>query len=230
VTRPRPSAPGHPHPVRRLPLLPLVAGAALLAGACLDGGADATLAPTAAASLAASPSPEASFTSPAPTDVPTASPTPTETATNQPPPSPSAEGVVADCTGTDDNRTFYATAATNLDWPVYCPALPARWFVSTGSYSGGGGGRLVIDYKGPGGATLSVQQGAFCEDGDGCVGSGSDVGAAAFGDQTGTLVSLDDGGFAIVVDRGANPSWLAIGTGLDEATFRGFAAAFVRLD
>lgn len=202
----------------------------MLAGACLDGGADATLAPTAAASVAAPASAEPSPPSSAPTDVPTTSPTPTETATDEPSPSPSGEGAVADCTGTDDNRTFYAAAATNLDWPVYCPALPARWFVSTGSYSGGSGGRLVIGYNGPGGATLSLHQGAFCENGDGCVGPGSDVGAAAFGDQTGTLVSLDDGGFAIVVDRGANPSWLAIGTGLDEATFRGFAAAFVRLD
>ena len=41
---------------------------------------------------------------------------------------------------------------------------------------------------------------------------------------------LDGGGYALVVDRGAQPSWLAVGEGLDEATFRDFAASFIRLD
>jgi hypothetical protein len=117
-----------------------------------------------------------------------------------------------------------------MDWPVYCPVLPARWNVSTGSYSGGGGGQVVISYMGPNGATLALQQGSFCDAADGCVAAGSDVGSAAFGDQTGTLIALDDGGHAIVVDRAARPSWLAIGTGLDEAAFRDIAAGFVRLD
>jgi len=130
----------------------------------------------------------------------------------------------------DDNRAFFAEAAANLDWPVYCPALPARWSVDTGSYSGQGIGRLVISYKGPGGTSLSLHQGAFCDDGDGCVAAGTDSGDAPFGDQTGTMVVLDGGGFAIVVDRGAQTSWLAVGQGLDEATFRAFVADFIRLD
>ena len=45
--------------------------------------------------------------------------------------------------------------------------------------------------------------------------------------MTGTLVRLDDGGFAIVADRGLNPSWLLVSHGLDEATSRGFGAALV---
>jgi len=167
---------------------------------------------------------------PSTTPVPTPTATPAATPTEAASASPSAGDPVDACTGNDGNRTFYGEAAANLDWPVYCPALPARWFVTTGSYSGIGVGRLEISYKGPSGATLSLQQGAFCSDADGCVGTGTDSGDAAFGDQTGTLIVLDDGGYALVVARGASPGWLAIGKGLDEATFLAFAADFIRLD
>lgn len=134
------------------------------------------------------------------------------------------------CTGTDANRTFFADAAERFGWPVYCAILPARWNVITGNFAGANGGRLDISYRGPNGATLSLQQGAFCNAGDGCVPPGIDAGDAPFGDQTGTFVTLTDGGYAIVVDRGSNPSWLAVGNGMDEATFRTFAADLARLD
>jgi hypothetical protein len=134
------------------------------------------------------------------------------------------------CAGTDENKAFYAKAAADIDWPVYCPVLPARWFVSSGNYSGRGVGQLSISYKGPSGATLSLQEGAFCETSDGCVPPGTDSGEASFGDQPGTLVTLDDGGYAIVVRRAETPSWLAVATGIDEATFREIAADFVRID
>jgi hypothetical protein len=113
---------------------------------------------------------------------------------------------------------------------VYCPVLPARWNVVTGSYSGAGGGRLDITYRGPAGSTLALQQGAFCDTADGCVPDGTDAGDAPFGDQTGTFVQLEDGGWAIVVDRGVSPSWLVVGHGMDEPTFRTFAADLARLD
>lgn len=134
------------------------------------------------------------------------------------------------CTGTDENRTFFLNAAQDLDWPVYCPVLPARWNVTSGTYSGRGVGQLSIGYKGPAGATLTLQQGGFCETSDGCVPAGTDSGEAAYGDRQGTLVTLDDGGYAIVVGRADTPSWLAVSTGMDEATFRQVAEGFVRLD
>jgi hypothetical protein len=84
---------------------------------------------------------------------------------------------------------------------------------------------MEIVYRGPGGARFGLQEGAFCrEDGD-CVPNGTDVGAAAFGDREGTLVAADDGSWAITVDRGLSPSWLATGSGLDEAAFRAHAEA-----
>jgi hypothetical protein len=199
----------------------------VLAAGCIGGEQASTTTPS--ASAVPSVSAPSSVLTPAPTVAPTASPTPAETPTESPTFSPEANSVEG-CTGTDDNRAFFAEAAADLDWPVYCPALPVRWSVATGSYSGQGVGRLVISYNGPGGAGLSLHQGAFCDDGDGCVAAGTDSGDAPFGDQTGTMVVLDGGGYAIVVDRGAHPSWLAVGQGLDEATFRAFVADFIRLD
>jgi hypothetical protein len=55
--------------------------------------------------------------------------------------------------------------------------------------------------------------------------SGQESGPATFGDRDGTLVVLEGGGYAIVVDRGAPLSWLAIGANLEEAEFRALAAA-----
>lgn len=168
-----------------------------------------------------------------PSEIATASPEspePIESPSIEPTATLTPEEAVAACAGNDDNRTFFLEASTDLDWPVYCPVLPARWVVSSGRYSGRGVGQLEIAYRGPAGATLSFQQGGFCETSDGCVPAGTDTGDAAFGDQSGTLVTLDDGGYAIVVGRADTPSWLVVATGIDEPALRAFGEAFVRLD
>lgn len=233
MTPPRPTVTGRAVAARPLALLAI----AVIVGACIGGErGDAGATPSAnvsslpAASSAApsttlQPSPSAP-----PTETPTESPTPTETPVAEPTPTLAPAEAVEACAGNDDNRAFYLDASRNLDWPVYCPVLPARWVVATGSYSGRGVGQMEISYSGPSGASLTLQQGGFCETSDGCVPAGTDSGEAAFGDQTGTLVTLDDGGYAIVVGRADTPTWLVVATGVDEATFRSFAEAFVRLD
>jgi hypothetical protein len=140
------------------------------------------------------------------------------------------EGSVEHCTGTGDNRTFFANAAEDLAWPVYCAALPARWFVSAGSYSRAGGGTLEISYKGPNAAVLELHEGAFCPDSSGCVPEGGDAGTTTFGDRTATLVHFEDGRVAAVVDRGEPVSWLAIGDGLTDDVFQAITEALIRLD
>jgi hypothetical protein len=153
----------------------------------------------------------------------------TETASPNPPEaSPSASagsGPAAACSGSDENRDFYRTAASTLSWSVYCAVLPAGWFVDSGQYRRASGGWVQIAYRGPGGARLELHEGAFCSASDGCVPPGTDGGDASFGDKPGTFVALDDGGWAVVVDRGEQVSWLAVGTGLDEAAFRTIAGA-----
>lgn len=112
-----------------------------------------------------------------------------------------------------------------MSWTVYCAVLPAGWFVDSGRYRGSGGGWVQIAYKGPGGARFELHEGAFCSTADGCVPSGSDAGDASFGGVTGTLVALDGGDWAVVVDRAKPISWLAVGTGLDQAAFQRIAGA-----
>jgi hypothetical protein len=136
--------------------------------------------------------------------------------------------VAGECTGTDENLAFYAQFAQVVDWPVYCPALPSGWFVGSGQWRQADGPRLEISYRGPGGAGLLLQEGAYCPaDGD-CVPPGDEIGQTAFGDREGTLIETADG-WAIVVDRGEQPSWLLTVTGVGEAAARGFASDLVEV-
>lgn len=219
----------------RLPLLLLIVFAV---SACISSGTPAAPAAQAsgAGSLApasASPSPAASETpAPAPTatEEPTPEPTPSPTEASTPSTSPGAEGAVAGCTGSDDNRAFFAKAASDLAWPVYCAALPARWFVTAGSYSRANGGKLEIAYKGPNGAKLELHEGAFCTASDGCVPAETGSGYGTFGDQAATILELEDGRVAAVVDRGERLSWLALGDGLGADAFASITSVLIRLD
>jgi hypothetical protein len=226
-------------------LLPACFALSALVAACIGSGTPAApaasvgslasaAAPTSAAPSIASASAAPSSAAPAATAEPTATPEPTPEAVETPSEGPSGSanasagaGTVEGCTGTDDNRTFFANAATRFSWPVYCAVLPARWFVEVGSFKSG---KLDISYKGPSGARFELHEGAVCAAGVDCTPSGTDGGTVPFGDRTATLIHVDDGSLAAVVDRGASTSWLAIGTGLDDAAFRTITTALIRLD
>ena len=107
--------------------------------------------------------------------------------------------------------------------------MPDGWFVGAGTYQLAGGGKLSVSYKGPGGATIDVSQGAFCTDSSGCVPAGTEAGETPFGPWTGTLTNLADGGFAIVYARGEPISWLFVAHGIDDPTVRALAAAMVEV-
>jgi hypothetical protein len=157
--------------------------------------------------------------------------TPEPSSSGDPSASPSAgTGAAAGCTGTDENRRFFEAAAGDLNWQVYCAVLPSGWFVGTGGYRQAGGGRLEITYRGPDAALLELHEGGFCTDGSGCVPSGTEAGDASFGDQAGTLISTDEGGWAVVVEGGETISWLAVSSGLDEDAFRAITSALVAVD
>jgi len=141
------------------------------------------------------------------------------------PSSESAVGPAAACTGNDDDRRFFADVAEAVDWTVYCPVLPAGWFVDKGQFRLAGGGSMEIAYRGPGGARFEVREGAFCSDGAAaCSPHDAVIGPAAFGDREGELGMLGDG-LVLYVDPGAVPMWQATGSGLDEATFRAYGEA-----
>ncbi len=161
---------------------------------------------------------------------------PSEDATDEPSDEPTADptdgaspgtGPAAACSGNAKNKAFYADAAAAVAWTVYCPVLPKGWFIVTGRYRLAGGGRLEISYRGPNDATFTLREGAFCGDPDGCVPSGSTLGAAPFGDLDGTLIAADDGSWAIVVDPGANPSWLLVAEVASEEAARDLGSSLV---
>ena len=169
-------------------------------------------------------------------EVPTEGPVGTEPVETEPtgsvdPSSPpdASEAPAATCSGIANNPNFFRNAAIAVDWTVLCASLPKGWYVSAGSYRLANGGKLVIGYKGPGGATLALSEGAFCTDDSGCVPAGTDGEDVPLGPLTGTLVRLDAGGFAIIVDRGSNPSWLLQSHGLDEATTLAFGAVLIEV-
>jgi hypothetical protein len=205
--------------------------AAFLAAAFLAACGSSTVSPgeSDGSTPTASAAPASVEPSTPPVPTPTAAPSdpgPTATATAAPVSSPSSSAPAAACAGNDDNRDFYASFAEAVEWDVYCPSLPDGWFVETGTYRLSGGAWMEITYRGPAGAHFGLREGAFCrEEGSDCVPPGTDVGAAAFGNRQGTLVAADDGTWAITVDRGLNPAWLATGSGIDEAAFRAHAEA-----
>lgn len=163
-----------------------------------------------------------------PTEAPPATEEP-EPATPEPvttpaPEPPAGTGSVASCSGSDENRDFFASMAAAVDWTVYCPVLGDGWFVDDGRYRLAGGGWLEIGYDGPGEARLILRQGAFCATSDGCAPAGQEIGQIAFGDRTGTLIAGDDGTWSVAVDRGAKPSWILVVDGLGQAAVRTIAA------
>ncbi len=219
----------------RAPAVGLAVAVALFVAGCdavITSPSGTDIAPSGA--ITGSPGPGTSDVASSP--VPADTTTPTEPPTGQrgpsdtPAPSGGSSGSAADCTGLPANRDFFAAAAAALEWDVYCGVLPDGWFIQKGSnYRLADGGRMVVIYSGPQGAHLELHEGSFCADDGGCVPSGRESGPAAFGDRAGTLVVLEGGGYAVVVDRGASTSWLAIGANLDEAAFLALTSALHRV-
>jgi hypothetical protein len=195
-------------------------------------------APSAATSAATSaqptPAPSASASeaaSPAPSVEPVGSATPQGSETPLPTVSPSPLPGSADaCSGTAENRDFYAALAASVAWDVYCPVLPPGWFVESGSYWLSNGGQLSITYRGPNGARIVILQGNYCVGLPDCVPSGSDVGSARFGERDARLLDLGNGSWLVVVSPpGGAVGWQATGSGMDGSALAGFTAAFARV-
>jgi hypothetical protein len=144
-----------------------------------------------------------------------------------------APGGAEACSGSDANRAFFANFAHAVSWPVFCAVLPKGWFVTAGSNRLANGGRLVIAYKGPGGATLTLSEGSFCTSAAGCIPSVADGGSTPFGSRSGLLYDLSGSGgpaWTIVVDGGRTPMWTMETHGLDQPTTVALAAALATVN
>ena len=173
------------------------------------------------------PSSEPSAPEPDSPEPPSADPETPEPETPEPEPT-APPASAAKCTGSDENVAFYAEFAEVVDWAVYCPVLPTGWFVGTGQWRQAEGERLEISYRGPHGAGLMLQEGSFCPGQGDCVPAGEEVGQTAFGARKGTLVATD-GGWAVVVDRGEQPSWLLTVSGVGQGAARQIAADLIEV-
>jgi hypothetical protein len=190
-------------------------------------GPEASAGPAATSEPAGS-LPAAGTPEPGASDEPATTDGPTEPATT-PEASPGADA----CTGSTENRDFFAAAAETMSWDVYCAILSDGWFVETGAYRLADGGRLDVTYRGPAGERIEVRQGAYCTaDAGACAPRDREIGPVAFGDRPGVLVALggsEEDGFAVYVDAGAAPSWAITGSGMDESAFTAIAAALHRV-
>ena len=182
-----------------------------------------SVAPATPAESVAPPSPADSAAPSAPAEESVAPPS--EAAASDSP--PAGGGAAAACSGTDNNRDFYADAASALSFAVYCPVLPRGWFVQQGDYQLKGGGQLHITYKGPAGASLELIERGPCGEGDDCIPSGTEEGERSFGDMPATLVALDDGGLMIAAENVTDGRWWIIGHGVDEVTLTQLASDLV---
>jgi hypothetical protein len=189
----------------------------------------ATPAPTARPTPVATPTPTPTPT-PVPTDTPVpGSPTPVPTAKATPTQSIGPKGPAGGCSGDADKQAFFADAANKLPFSVYCAALPSGWLFASANYTLPSGGVLNVTYKGPAGAQIALQEGAFC------ITSASDcsphlkvLGTAKFGDLAGTLDTLGSG-FVVYVAPGTARGYTATGTGLTQGAFSGIVVALVKV-
>lgn len=168
--------------------------------------------------------PSATIT-PAPSPTSTASPTATPTATPTVAPSASPTSPAAFCTGSAKNQAFFVEAANKLKFNVYCARLGKGWSLVSGSFdSPKAGAWLTINYKGPGGATVVVSEGAFCLPPSSCVTAVGYVGPASFGGLSGRLYSLGDG-TEIQVNPGTTHAYQIDGSMVGPTALADIAAA-----
>jgi hypothetical protein len=212
----------------------IVLAAAFLFGAC----SAETAAPSASEPPALTPipvvtpaaTPSDSAGSQPPSDDPNATPSDDPNATPGDPyasPSPTP-GAAAACSGTEGNRAFYVNVADHVQWNVYCAVLPKGWIVEAGSFrTTSSGGWMKIAYKASGSRHFELREGAFCTDPATCVPTGTELAPGSFGDRQATILQVEDGGFAALVNRGEKLQFAAIGKGMDEATFRAYAGALI---
>ena len=165
-----------------------------------------------------------------PTEAPTEEPSdePSPEPTEEPSASPDASaspaaGPADGCTGSADNKEFFATYAAAVPFDAYCAVLPKGWTLTAGGYSKR---VLTVTYKGPRGARLDVIEGPACAGKTDCPPAGGAPGSAQFAGREARLTDLGGARFAVIAEEG-DIIWQVSGTGIDADTLLQFSAAFI---
>lgn len=187
----------------------------------------ATDTPIATSTPVATPTPAApSSASPVPTPTPAPSDTPT------PGPSASTPSTASACTGTTDIQGYFADAAVELPFDVYCGSLPSKWYLQSTAFTVPHGGQLTIQYKRFSGGQLDISEGAFCTSSPAaCSPNVGVIGTASFGGLSGSLekFSASPDVFIIYVAPGTTNAYSIKGTNISQAEFVSLAADMVKV-
>jgi hypothetical protein len=228
-------------------LIGLIAAATLVGmalGGCSSGKAGSTVymveitrrpAATPTPALTATPQPSVD---PSPTATPSGSAEPSTSAIPSsagPTPTPAKAVPASRCAIRGaSNKTFWAKASRAMSWNVYCPVLPAGWYVSAepnGIYDNTAkpSGVIWIVYTGPNGARFRVYEGSFCLTSAAACSAGTTIGPADFADMQGTLKALATGGYGLYVRPGSNVGYTITGSNITQSLFVSFAQGMVKV-
>ena len=166
------------------------------------------------------------YVTPAPTPQATAAPTaaPTASPTAYPEATAAPTSPAAKCSGNDTNKAFFAEAAANLSFGVYCAVLPSSWWIQGGAWKGTDGGLLTVLYQNSAGATVYLREGSICP--SWCAAAGSFLGPAVFGDLMliGKLYTVG-GNYILVVGPPGHPTHIMSSSDVSQSQFVAWAAA-----
>lgn len=173
---------------------------------------------------------------PSPTPVPTPTPdpnaptpTPKPTPTPVPTPTPGPAGPAGACSGGADKQAFFVGAANGLPFAVYCGVIPSGWYFGSATFTQPSGGQLVVSYKGPNNASVTLKEGAFClTSAAACSPHDKLLGTGKFGDLAGNLYTIS-GGYAFYVAPGTATGYTATGANITQAAFSGIVLGLAKV-
>jgi hypothetical protein len=192
----------------------------LLAGLALAGcSVGSATPPVIYVTLPASMTPIVIYVTPAPITPAPATPTASPTAV------PTSRAAM--CTGSADNQAFFADAAHDLAFDVYCGVLPDGWSLSEAQYGSATGGYVYAVYHAsPKGTLIVWEEGT----GTGCSVSGV-IGPASFDGLTAQLWFLDPGVpiYAVSTLPGTSRCYRVYGQGMTRTEFLALTTQFARV-
>jgi hypothetical protein len=201
---------------RRLPRLAGLLLAALALTGCSAGSATP---PVIYVTPPASMTPIVIYVTPGPTTPAPATPAASPTAV------PTSRAAM--CTGSAENQAFFADAARDLAFDVYCGVLPDGWSLSAAQYGSATGGYVYAAYHAsPKGSLIVWEEGT----GTGCSVSGV-IGPASFDGLTAQLWFLDAGVpiYAVSTMPGMSRCYRVYGQGMTRTEFLALATQFARV-
>jgi predicted small lipoprotein YifL len=168
---------------------------------------------------------------------PVATATPTIAATDTPAAAQTPSGNAGDptaCTDWASRSDFFTGIANKVPFAVYCPVAPSGWVFAAGYWAKpASGGWVTLGYHNKKKTqSVTIGQGNFCSHlatPANCWTSSSDLGAANFGDLSGSLKDLGGGSFAVYVNANTKTGYQIVSSGLSQQALLSIANGMVRI-